>query len=125
EHAYLHLTYGVINGVVRKIATSIGSKEAMEIYSLLEEKSSNPAMILLKQAIDLHYNKRINIDSISMTVERLKDSAVCTRILKELVIQHIYMFPVDYKEKQQLSSSLGLSIKGQQMIEKKQKHIGF
>lgn len=124
ENAYLHLTYGVINSVVRKIATSVGSKEAMEIYKAIEEKESTPALLLLKQSIELHFLKRIDMRSITQSVEKLKGNFVCTRILKELVIQHIYMFPVDYKEKQQLSKLLGLSVKGQQLIEQKQKRIG-
>lgn len=124
ENAYLHLTYGVINSVVRKIATSVGSKEAMEIYKAIEEKESTPALLLLKQSIELHFLKRIDMKSITQSAEKLKGNFVCTRILKELVIQHIYMFPVDYKEKQQLSKLLGLSVKGQQLIEQKQKRIG-
>lgn len=124
ENAYLHLTYGVINSVVRKIATSVGSKEAMEIYKAIEEKESTPALLLLKQSIELHFLKRIDMKSITQSAEKLKGNFVCTRILKELVIQHIYMFPVDYKEKQQLSTLLGLSVKGQQLIEQKQKRIG-
>lgn len=124
ENAYLHLTYGVINSVVRKIATSVGSKGAMEIYKSIEEKESTPAMLLLKQSIELHFLKRIDMKNITQTTEKLKGNFVCTRILKELVIQHIYMFPVDYKEKQQLSNLLELSVKGQQLIEQKQKNIG-
>ncbi|SFX01187.1 toll/interleukin-1 receptor domain-containing protein [Marinospirillum alkaliphilum] len=124
ENAYLHLTYGVINSVVRKIAASVGSKEAMEIYRSIEEKEPTPALLLLKQSIELHFLKRIDIKSIAKSVEKLKGNFVCTRILKELVIQHIYMFPVDYKEKQQLSRLLGLSVKGQQLMEQKQKRIG-
>lgn len=124
ENAYLHLTYGVINSVIRKIATSVGSKEAMEIYKAIEEKESTPALLLLKQSIELHFLKRIDMKSITQSAEKLKGNFVCTRILKELVIQHIYMFPVDYKEKQQLSKLLGLSVKGQQLIEQKQKRIG-
>ncbi|MNG73648.1 hypothetical protein D3C79_321100 [compost metagenome] len=123
ENAYLHLTYGVINGVVRKIATSVGSKEAMEIYSQIEKKASTPALLLLKQSIELHFLKRIEIKSITECAEKLKGNFVCTRILKELVVQHIYMFPVDYKEKQQLSTLLELPVKGQQLIEQKQKRI--
>ncbi|WP_300432572.1 toll/interleukin-1 receptor domain-containing protein [uncultured Thalassolituus sp.] len=124
ENAYLHLTYGVINNVVRKIATSVGSKEAMEIYRSIEEKESTPAMLLLKQSIELHFLKRIDMKSIELSMARLKGNHVCTRILKELVVQHIYMFPVGYKEKQQLSKLLGLSVKGQQLIEREQKRIG-
>lgn len=124
ENAYLHLTYGVINNLVRKIATSVGSKEAMEIYKSIEEKESTPALLLLRQAIELNFLKRIDIARISDTAEQLKGNFVCTRILKELIVQHIYFFPVDYKTKQQLSELLGLSVKGQQLIEQKQKRIG-
>jgi hypothetical protein len=124
ENAYLHLTYGVINSVVRKIATSVGSKEAMEVYKLIEEKESTPALMLLKQAIELHFLKQIDMKAIAHSVEKLKGNIVCTRILKELIIQHIYMFPVDYKQKQQLSRLLELPVKGQQLIEQRQKRIG-
>ncbi len=129
ENAYLHLTYGVINGVVRKIATSVGTKEAMEIYEAIEEKvntkdlTKSPALLLLKQSIELHFLKRVDINNITECVEKLKGNYVCTRILKELIVQHIYMFPVSYREKQQLSALLNLSVKGQQLIEKKQKAI--
>jgi hypothetical protein len=122
EHAYLHLTYSVINGVVRKIASSIGSKEALEIYNNLEEESDTPAFYLINQAIELQFNKSLNIESVSKCKEKLRDNPVCTRILKEMVIQHIYMFPVDYREKQQLSELLKISIKGQRMMD--QRKIG-
>ncbi|WP_333796590.1 toll/interleukin-1 receptor domain-containing protein [Rheinheimera sp.] len=123
ENAYLHMTYGVINGMIRKIATSVGSKEAIQIYDLIASENPTPALQLLKQSIDLHFNKRIDIKSISKCVEDLSGNFVCSRILRELVVQHIYMFPVEYQEKQQLSKLLGLSVKGQHLIEQKQKRI--
>ncbi|EPP5594418.1 TIR domain-containing protein [Vibrio cholerae] len=119
ENAYLHLTYGVINGVIRKIASSVGSKEALEIYKYLEDKSDTPAFYLINQAIELQFNRTLKVDSISKCKENLKDNPVCIRILKEMVIQHIYMFPVEYKEKQQLSELLGISIQGQRLMDRR------
>lgn len=118
EHTYMHLTYGVINGVVRKIASSIGSKEALEIYSSLAETKETPAFLLIKQAIELQFHKTITIDSVRDCAEKLQNNPVCQRILKEMVIQHIYMFPVDYKEKQQLSALLGISVKNQRQMDR-------
>lgn len=118
EHTYMHLTYGVINGVVRKIASSIGSKEALEIYSSLAEAKETPAFLLIKQAIELQFHKAIYIDSVRDCAEKLQNNPVCQRILKEMVIQHIYMFPVDYKEKQQLSALLGISVKNQRQMDR-------
>ncbi len=124
EHAYLHLTYGVINAVIRKISTAVGSKEGIEIYRLLEKETPTPATLLIKQSIELHFNKKIDMNSISNCVETFKDNPVCTRILKELVVQHVYMFPVDYKEKQKLSDLLDIPMKGQQLAQQKQKKHG-
>ncbi|SMN01440.1 hypothetical protein SPONL_2026 [uncultured Candidatus Thioglobus sp.] len=36
-----------------------------------------------------------------------------------MVIQHTYMFPVKYKEKQQLASLLSISIQKQQLMDDK------
>lgn len=119
ETAYLHLTYGIINGVTRKIASSIGSKEALEVYRDMEKKIGTPAFLLIRQAIELQFNKSISIEHISNCVKELKDNQVCLRILKEIVIQHIYMFPVEYKEKQQLSQLLGVSVQGQRIMDMK------
>lgn len=119
EKIFLMLTYNVINVVIRKIATSIGSKEASEIYESLENQEKTPAIILLNQAIDLHFKKKLDIKTVSDTAEKLKNNQVCLRILKEIVIQHTYMFPVNYKEKQQLSELLKISIEGQRIMDSK------
>ncbi len=117
ESAYLHLTYGVVSSVVRKVAGSIGSKEALEIYSLLEEEKQTPAYTLIRQSIELQFNKVLDVKSLTKSLSHLHDNPVGVRILKEMVIQHIYMFPVDYKEKQLLSSKLGISIQGQRFLD--------
>jgi hypothetical protein len=118
EHTYLHLTYGVINAVIRKIGSSVGSKEALEIYVALEKEKGTPAFLLIKQAIELQFNKTLRVESIKDCTEKLQGNAVCMRILKEMIVQHIYMFPVDYKEKQQLSELLDLSVQNQRQMDR-------
>jgi len=119
QSAYLHITYSIINGVVRKIASAIGSKEATEIYSALEEQEKTPAYTLINQSIELQFKRILDVNSIEKTSEKLKNNPVCLRILKEMVVQHIYMFPVEYKTKQQLSELLGISVKQQRLMDNK------
>ncbi|MDY4350376.1 NACHT domain-containing protein [Pectobacterium sp. CHL-2024] len=120
KHVFMQLSYGVINGVIRKIASSIGSKEASEIYAEIESKNpSSHAIILLNQAIELQFMRKVNIQSLSSTVLKLKNNPICIRILKEIVIQHTYMLPVGYKEKQQISELLDLSVKQQRIMDSK------
>ena len=123
EDAYTHLTYNVMQAVIRKIGASIGSKDALEVYDKIKEENETPALILLNQCIHLHFNKKLDMSKISNTADQLKSNPVCFRILKELVVQHIYMFPTDYKEKQQLAALLGLPIQKQNLIGKKQKNL--
>jgi len=121
KNTFLLMTYGVINGTIRKIASSIGSKEATEIYASIQKENQSPALILLNQAIELHFKRNLEIQSVTATSEKIKNNPVCTRILKEMIIQHTYMFPVDYKEKQQLSELLNLSVKGQRLLDREKR----
>lgn len=118
KDVFLLMTYGVINGVIRKIASSIGSKEAREIYASIQKHDQSPALTLLNQAIELHFNRNLDIHSVSQTAAKIKNNPVCTRILKEMIIQHTYMFPVEYKEKQQLAELLGMSVQGQRLMDR-------
>jgi hypothetical protein len=116
---FLQLTYGVINGVIRKIASSIGSNEASEVYASIQKNSPSPAITLLNQAIELQFKRNLDILTVSQTASELNGNPVCKRILKEMVIQHTYMFPVGYKEKQQLAELLGMSVQGQHLMDRK------
>lgn len=117
KETFLLMTYGVISGVIRKIASSIGSKEASEIYANIQKNNPSPALLLVNQAIDIHFKRNLDIQAITQTAEKLKSSPVCTRILKEMIIQHTYMFPVDYKEKQQLAGILSISVQSQRLMD--------
>tara|TARA_R110000787_G_scaffold286186_1_gene403613 strand:+ start:8958 stop:11480 length:2523 start_codon:yes stop_codon:yes gene_type:complete len=124
EVIYLQMTYGAINAIVRKIASSIGSRDAREIFVELESQKDTPAYTLINQAIELQHERSLNMDSISHTLEKIHDNPVCLRILKEMVVQHVYMFPVGYKEKQQLSEKLGFSINQQRLMDRKTRGKG-
>ncbi len=124
ESTYTHLTYGVINAVIRKISSSIGSKEAYEIYDKLEQVEGSPAYTLIRQAIEFKFNRTLSFDSVEKTATILKNNPVCSRILKELVIHQTYMFPVNYRVKQQLSELLEISVSGQRLMDRKSRAKG-
>lgn len=117
---FIAMTYGVINGVIRKTASSIGSKEAAEIYAHLEGASASPAITLINQSIAFQFTRKLNIPKLSETYERIKNNPVCVRILKDMAIQYVYMFPIGFKEKQQLAELLNIPVKTQRAIERKQ-----
>ncbi len=115
KSTFLSMTFVAIYAVLKKMATSTGCAEAEEIYKYLEEEISSPAIKIINQAITLDFHKRIDFKTLGALVEEFKANAVCDRILKEIVIQHVYMFPVDYKDKQKISACLGVPIEKLQM----------
>jgi len=116
KNTFLTLTYGVIFGVLRKISSSIGSKEADEIYDDLEAKLDTPAIKLINQSIGLQFKKDLNFKKLDELTKEFYLNPTCTRILKEIVIQHVYMFPVGYKDKQKIESTMGIPVQGQRLI---------
>ncbi len=119
KNQFLLMTYGVIFGVLRKIAFSIGAKETEEIYSELRINTNTPAIKLINQAIELQFMKKVSEESIKFLSNEFRSNPVCERILKEIVIQHIYMHHIGYKEKQKLSEILELPITIQRKLEMK------
>lgn len=113
---FLLLTYGAIYGVLRKVSMSIGSKEADQIYRKIEEKYPSPAIKLINQAIYLQFSKNLDAKSIQSLANEFNKNPTCERILKEIVIQHIYMFPVKYKQMQQIAGILDIPVHGQLML---------
>ena len=125
EQAYLLLTYNVLYAIVHKIAHSIGSKEAIEIYRDIEADKGTPAHSLIKLSIDIQFNKKLDIQEIVKLNRMFRNNAVCQRLMKQLIIQHIYMYPVSFKEKQQISEILGIELLKQRWMEadSKGKHL--
>tara|TARA_R110000787_G_scaffold67400_1_gene150987 strand:+ start:1574 stop:3001 length:1428 start_codon:yes stop_codon:yes gene_type:complete len=113
KNIFLLLTYGAIYGVLRKVSMAVGSKEAEQIYKNIEDKIPTPAIKLINQAIYLQFNKNLDAKSLRTLSEEFNKNPTCERILREIVIRHIYMFPVDYKHKQQIAEILKIPVAAQ------------
>jgi len=119
RNIFLLITYGAIYGVLKKVSMSIGSIEAEQIYKKIEYSSPSPAKKLINQAIYLQFNKNLDAKAVQELAHEFENNPTCERLLKEIVIQHIYMFPVDYRRKQKIADILGIPVSGQLMLERK------
>lgn len=113
ETAFQFATYSTISAILRKISASVGSREAEGIYRKLESNNPTPAMKLVNEAISLQFTKKVNIDNLKKINLAFKNNPVCRRLLQDIVLQHIYMFPLDFREKQRIAEVLGISVEGQ------------
>ncbi|SCY68243.1 TIR domain-containing protein [Thiohalorhabdus denitrificans] len=113
KNSYLLLTYGVIFGIINKISSSVGCTEADVIYDDMENQFPRPAIQLIRFAMELQHKKRLDIERVKDLSKEFKDNIACFKILKELVVQHTYMFPVEYYKKQQIADALDIPLEYQ------------
>ena len=111
------LMYGVIYGVIRKLALATGSREVLKIFlEMEEEQGETPAIILLAACVELTYRNSIDMQRLRERYEKLHGNAIPQRLLQEMVVRHLYLYPEDYKIKQKIASSLDIPMKFQNAL---------
>ena len=114
---YLSMTYGVCVAVIQKIAHSMGSDELIEIFRQVEEENPDSIAIrLINVAIGLEFTKEIPKRKIRTLNKDLKSNPIGRRLLKEVIIQHLYLNEVPRIDKQWISDSLGISMEYQRLV---------
>lgn len=110
------LIYGGIFGIIKKTSSALGAKEAREIYKSACDRIDTPAVQLVDLSIELQCNKSIRMDRIESLLDRFSQNPLTKLILKQLVINHVYFHPIDYKDKQRIAEKLDIPIAKQRMI---------
>jgi hypothetical protein len=114
---FLFLTYRVLFGAIKQISTAVGSRDAHQILLDIENDVSTPAVALITQSAELWHAKTVDTRRIRQLSESFEGDAVCQRLLRELVVEHIYLHQVPYKQKQQLSEILNIPVQGQRRLD--------
>lgn len=121
----MHLVYSVSYNVIRKISSSIGHRDLVELYSKIRSSNTDsPAYGLLEIAIQLEFksNKseipRKEIESVWKSVN---DSFLSKRIMQNLVLQHQYLNYVSFQDKAWIASKLDIPIEVQEKIQSDKK----
>lgn len=115
---FLFICYTTIYSVLNKISTSVGTPKLMAVFE--EIKHDNPessAIDLLLISIHLEFNKEIPKKEIVSFFEKHKNNEINKRLLKEIVIQFLYLNPVEYRDRQWISSKLELPIETQRKLQ--------
>ena len=114
---YLGLCYDVCRGVVRRVANSLGAKELIEIFEALErEEPESVTVKLINVAIMMEFTKSIPKRQIERVVKAVHANPVARLLLRELVVQHLYLNETEVGERQWISAKLGIPMKAQRRL---------
>jgi GTPase SAR1 family protein len=119
---FLMLCYGVSYGVIKRIVNSLGSDKLISVFEEVKNIiPSSPTIQLICIAIKLEFSKTIPKSEIEGLFNELKKNPFTRRLLQEIIVQHLYLNTVDYKDRHWISSKLGIPMKNQQLIQSKGK----
>jgi len=125
KRTMMHLVYSVSYNVIRKISSSIGHRELVELYSDIRSRNTDsPAYGLLEIAIQLEFKSNKNeipkkeIESVWKSVN---SSFLSKRIMQNLVLQHQYLNYVSFQDKAWIASKLDIPIEVQEKIQSDKK----
>ena len=115
---YLDLCYDVCRGVLRRVTHSLGARELVEVFEMLEQQEPDSiAVLLLNVAIQMEFTKKIPKRKIERLIVKLRSNPIAGLLLKELVIQHLYLNEIRIGDKQWISAKLGIPMRSQRRLE--------
>jgi hypothetical protein len=118
SHFVFNLCCAVSFQFIKKVSTSVGSDKLAETFKRILEENNTVAINLIDLSIKLDHIQNIPFSEIENIKEELKrNNLIGYSLLRGLVVNYLYMFKTNYKEKQRICSMLDISIDTQRKKE--------
>ena len=101
-------------GAVRRIVSSLGGPGSESPSPVIREVAgelNSPISDLTVFGMELDYARAFPRRSLDHVYDDLKGNGVASDILRYLVVRHMHLFPVSYKEKEKACAKLGIRYK--------------
>ncbi|MDH5572381.1 MAG: hypothetical protein OEY89_11485 [Gammaproteobacteria bacterium] len=114
-------SYSVIFGWLHKIVDSLGYDKLIEVADEVNDKTSTVASKLINLSIHTWYTKKLDLNKIKLLHHEFDNdkNQQAVYLLKDIVSRHIYMHPIDYKDKQKIDSILNFTVQNQITAQRK------
>jgi len=117
--------FGLCNQIsysfIKKISDSIGTEYLNEILEKIYKKQDFNSVQLIKLAIKLDHYKGFPDSDIKKLKTEFDGLHLPTQIMKRLVVNHLYLFPTDHKQKSRILNFLNIPMRNQLRIDQTSK----
>lgn len=118
------LTSAISIFFIKKVSSSAGTHDLLPIFKEINDLLPVTSVKLIDISIKLDHMYDIPFSEIESLLDVVGDNPMVITILRKIVINHIYMFPVDYRDRQKVVDLLSLNQKQIQIgTVKKQQYI--
>ncbi|MBL1215785.1 MAG: hypothetical protein HND52_20625 [Ignavibacteriae bacterium] len=101
---------------IKRISESIGTLNLSETFNEILKDHPYNSVHLIDISIKLDHFHKVPIDDLKNLKDIFKKNYLSTTIIRRLVIDHLYMFPVEYQDRQKICSLLNIPIEDQILI---------
>ena len=110
-------------GLIRRVAKAVGSRDLFNTYDRLLEESRTPAFSLINSALSIDNSGLFPYNLVKRVGTEFVDAPLPLSVLRHLVVAHFHLFPVDFKTKQSISSSIGIKYPALQRVSPRAKML--
>ncbi len=107
-------------GLIKRISLAVGHSQLSETYREVLEKNPTTAVALIDMSVRLD-NLGFPEDELQELSKRLKSNIVADRLLRQLVVEHFYLFPTREQTKQKVCAALDIEIHRLRQIDEQSK----
>jgi hypothetical protein len=111
------LSVMVSTGFVTQIADSVGSEHLSKTFKEILKRHDITSVHLVDVSIKLDFYHVFPLDEVKELKKKLENNLLALTILKEMVIDYLYMFPTSVKVKQRICAILEIPMQEQRLID--------
>jgi predicted phosphodiesterase len=118
-----NLMAAISNFFISKVTNALGSVNLSETFSMILEKNDTTAFRLIDLSIKFEHGKHIPFKEIEEFIDTLSTTSniLAMQILVNIAVNHLYMFPVHFSDRQRITEMLSLNKRTQHKITHAQK----
>jgi hypothetical protein len=116
------LTHSFVFAMVKQIARAVGSPDLEATYANVLKAMPTPAVSVVDAAIGLE-QVRLDADALARLYKDLDGKPFARLILQYLVVEHLYLFPVERRVRESLCKRLDIPIKQTRLLNPEQKRL--
>lgn len=117
QDVIIGLSYISSLAIIRRVSSSVGDENLKVTYDKILEAQPYNSYKLINLSIDMNY-PQIPFEKLKQYSIDFKNNKMCHMLLRDILINHMYKFDVDYKMKAKISElNLGIDIKQQRLIQ--------
>ncbi len=103
---------------IKKISEPIGSEKLSGTFKQILDKNDLPSFDIIDISIKLDFFKGFPYGEIQKLKVKFADNLLPSFLLRKMVINYLYMFETDYKNKQRICNILDIPMEAQRFIDK-------